>query len=84
MHKIILGFVQDFSYVMLAKSKEHLLNRNFNVSLEFLLVLEKELQGTNINVSKLLKLVHWEILLVQISQLLDQWPINVVGKLFIP
>lgn len=74
------GFVQDFSYVMLAKSKEHLLNRNFNVSLEFLLVLEKELQGTNINVSKLLKLVHWEILLVQISQLLDQWPINVVDK----
>ncbi|CAG9860087.1 unnamed protein product [Phyllotreta striolata] len=76
------GFIQDFSYVMLAKSKENLLNRNFNVSLEFLVVLEKELQGqgANINVSKLFKLVSWEILLVQISQLLDQWPITTIDN----
>ncbi|XP_072390138.1 integrator complex subunit 8 [Diabrotica undecimpunctata] len=74
------GFVQDFAYVLLAKSKEQLLNKNFNLSLEFLVILEKELQVTNCNLTKLFKLVSWEILLVQIAQILDQWPIIVIDK----
>ncbi|XP_056638700.1 integrator complex subunit 8 [Diorhabda sublineata] len=74
------GFVQDFSYVILAKSKEQLLSKNFNLSLEFLVILEKELQASKCNVSKLFKLVSWEILLVQIAQILDQWPVNSIDK----
>ncbi|KAG5899842.1 hypothetical protein JTB14_012313 [Gonioctena quinquepunctata] len=74
------GFLQDFAYVILAKSKEQLLNKNFNLSLEFLIILEKELQTVNLSASyaKLFKLVSWEVLLIQITQLLDQWPKNVV------
>ncbi|XP_074035699.1 integrator complex subunit 8 [Leptinotarsa decemlineata] len=74
------GFLQDFGYVILAKSKEQLLNKNFNLSLEFLIILEKELQTVNMNVTKLFKLVSWEILLVQITQLLDQWPKHTVDR----
>ncbi|CAH1117237.1 unnamed protein product [Phaedon cochleariae] len=63
------GFLQDFAYVTLAKSKEQLLNRNFNLSLEYLIILEKELRTATCNVMKLFQLVSWEILLVQIAQM---------------
>nr|XP_023030206.1 integrator complex subunit 8 [Leptinotarsa decemlineata] len=77
---MLVWFLQDFGYVILAKSKEQLLNKNFNLSLEFLIILEKELQTVNMNVTKLFKLVSWEILLVQITQLLDQWPKHTVDR----
>nr|CAI5853943.1 unnamed protein product [Callosobruchus analis] len=67
------GFLQDYAYVTLAKSKEQVLNKNFNLSLEFLILLKTELEASHINISKLLKLVSWEILLVQILQVMDQW-----------
>ncbi|CAH1998742.1 unnamed protein product [Acanthoscelides obtectus] len=73
------GFLQDYAYVTLAKSKEQVLNKNYNLALEFLIILEKELEASNINISKLFKLVSWEILLVQILQVLDQWTKNPNG-----
>ncbi|KAJ8928548.1 hypothetical protein NQ314_018886 [Rhamnusium bicolor] len=77
---IILGFHQDYAYVTLAKSKEQLLNKNWNLSLELLIILEKELHASNCNVPKLYKLISWEILLVQITQLIDEWPKNTIDK----
>ncbi|VEN57796.1 unnamed protein product [Callosobruchus maculatus] len=73
------GFLQDYAYVTLAKSKEQVLNKNFNLSLEFLIILKTELEASNLNISKLLKLVSWEILLVQILQVMGQWSKNSNG-----
>lgn len=51
--------------------------------MEFLIILQKELEGSSNNVTKLFKLVRWEILLIQISQLLDSWPKSIIGNKFI-
>lgn len=64
----------------LAKSREQLACKNYNLSLEFLIILEKELESSSNNVAKLFKLVSWEILLVQISSLLDRWSKNTIGN----
>lgn len=74
------GFLQDYAFVNLAKSREQLLNKNYNLSLEFLIILEKELEASSSNVTKLFKLVSWEILLVQITELVDRWPKNSIGS----
>lgn len=76
----ILGFLQDYAYVNLAKSREQLSCKNYNLSLEFLILLQKELETSSNNVAKLFKLVSWEILLVQISSLLDRWSKNTIGN----
>lgn len=75
------GILHDFSYVVLAKSKEQLLNKNWNLALELLIVLDKELQVASCNVSKLSKMVNWEVLLIQITQMMEEWPWSSVGKL---
>lgn len=48
--------------------------------MELLLILDKELHSSNCNVAKLYKLISWEILLVQITQLIDEWPKHTIGK----
>lgn len=50
------------------------------LSLEYLIILQKELEASTNNVTKLFKLVSWEILLVQITQLLDRWQKNTIGN----
>ncbi|XP_076267977.1 integrator complex subunit 8 isoform X1 [Rhynchophorus ferrugineus] len=74
------GFFQDYSYVLLAKSREQLFNRNWNLALELLIVLDKELQSGPANILKLLKMVNWEVLLIQITQLIEEWPRSNVDK----
>lgn len=75
------GFLQDFAFIMLAKARELMLAKDWDSSLELLKVLEKEVQaGTGSVVSKLSRLVSWEILLVQISMLLEEWPAPNLGK----
>lgn len=74
------GFLQDYSYVLLAKSKEQLQNKNWNIALELLLVLDKELKSATGNVTKLVKMVNWEVLLIQITQLMEEWPRSTVDK----
>ncbi|KAJ8912846.1 hypothetical protein NQ315_007978 [Exocentrus adspersus] len=74
------GFHQDYAYIMLAKSKEQLLNKNWSLSIELLQILEEELRISNCNIPKLMKLISWEILLVQITQLIDEWPKHTVDK----
>ncbi|XP_066143354.1 integrator complex subunit 8 [Euwallacea fornicatus] len=76
------GLLLDFTYVLLAKSKEQLQSRNWTVALELLIVLDKELQSaaSNNTMQKLIKMVNWEVLLVQITQMLEEWPQTSVDK----
>ncbi|XP_030752565.1 integrator complex subunit 8 [Sitophilus oryzae] len=74
------GFLQDYSYVLLAKSKEQFLNKNWNMALELLIVLDKELQAASSNISKLYKMVNWEVLVIQITQLIEDWPNSIADR----
>ncbi|XP_026668358.1 integrator complex subunit 8 isoform X2 [Ceratina calcarata] len=73
------GFLQDYSYVLLAKSRELVASKDFEGSIDILNVLEKEAQqqhaqGGNTLIFKLCKLVNWECLLVEIWRCLYIWP----------
>ncbi|XP_044263221.1 integrator complex subunit 8 [Tribolium madens] len=74
------GFLQDFSFVMMAKVREQMLNKVWISSFELLLILDKELGSGNGNIGKLSRLISWEILLVQITQLLEEWPKSTIDK----
>lgn len=75
------GFLQDFGFVMLAKARELMLSKDWDSSLEMLRMLEGEVQSGSGNVvAKLSRLIKWEILLVQISKLLEEWPAPHMGK----
>lgn len=72
------GFLQDYSYVLLAKSRELVMSKDFEGAIEILNVLEKEAQqhtqSGNTLIFKLCKLVNWECLLVEIWRCLHAWP----------
>ncbi|KAF5275218.1 hypothetical protein FQR65_LT04252 [Abscondita terminalis] len=75
------GFIQDYSFVLLAKSKELMLSKNWKVSLDFLQTLKTEVQSETGNfLPKLNRLLSWEVLLVRINQLLDEWPAIHIDK----
>ncbi|XP_071579185.1 integrator complex subunit 8 isoform X3 [Temnothorax nylanderi] len=74
------GFIQDYSYVLLAKSRELVTSKNFDSAIELLKILDKELQehvksGGSL-VFKLSKLVSWECLLVEIWKCFQTWPVT--------
>ncbi|XP_025991714.1 integrator complex subunit 8 [Solenopsis invicta] len=74
------GFIQDYSYVLLAKSRELVTSKNFDGAIELLKSLDKELQehmksGGSL-VFKLSKLVNWECLLVEIWKCFQAWPVT--------
>lgn len=48
--------------------------------MELLIVLDKELQNATLNVTKLTKMINWEVMLVQITELLEEWPRSSVGE----
>jgi integrator complex subunit 8 len=75
------GFLQDFGFVMMAKAREQMLNKVWNSSLELMLILDKELGSGNGNIGKLSRLISWEILSVQITQLLEEWPKSTIDKM---
>ena len=78
------GFLQDYSYILLAKSRELALGKDFDRSKELLTVLESEVQHHIGNLTfKLCRLISWEILLVEIWQCLHHWPGTNFCKLFI-
>lgn len=74
------GFVQDFSYVLLAKSRQLMNINQFDASVELLTILDNEVKNhTSINtniVYKLCRLISWEVLICQVQQLLVEWPAN--------
>ncbi|KAL6425116.1 hypothetical protein ACFW04_009417 [Cataglyphis niger] len=72
------GFIQDYSYILLAKSRELVTSKSFDSAIELLKILDKELQenmksGGSL-VFKLCKLVNWECLLVEIWKCFNAWP----------
>lgn len=71
------GFLQDFAYVLLGKAREMSAKNDYVGAVSMLSVLKSETQrqelSTTSSVSKLGKLVNWEILLIQICQCLEEW-----------
>lgn len=78
------GFLQDYAYVLLAKSRELVMLKDFEGAIETLTVLEKEAQqhsqSGNTLIFKLCKLVNWECLLVEIWWCLYAWPATNICK----
>lgn len=78
------GFLQDYSYVLLAKSRELVMSKDFEGAIEILNVLEKEVQqhsqSGNTLIFKLCKLVNWECLLIEILRCLHNWPTTNICK----
>lgn len=72
------GLGQDYCYILLAKARELACMKDFNGALLFLSSVEKEAKHNNqfsSNLSyKLVRLVSWEILLIQINQFHAEWP----------
>lgn len=69
------GFQQDYSYLLLAKSRELVTSKNFNSAKILLNSLEQEIKDKR-STSKLSKMVSWELLLVDIWQYLNCWPVT--------
>lgn len=58
-----------------------MLRKDWNSSLELLQILQTELlSASGSAVAKLSRLISWEMLLVQISKLLEEWPAPHLGK----
>lgn len=72
------GFTQDYSYLLLGKSREAVSRQDYVTALHMLNVLLTEIQrpehASNNLIGKLCSLVKWEILLVQIEQAINEWP----------
>jgi integrator complex subunit 8 len=88
------GFLKDYSYILLAKSKELALSKDFPGSKTLLNIVENEVQhhaqslneankllmGGNNLIFKLLKLLSWESLLIEICYYLHAWPATNICK----
>lgn len=72
------GFIQDFAYILLGKAREAASKHDFEMAVNMLQKLREETQRQEyVNVNELGKLgvlVDWEMLLVQIEQVLYDWP----------
>uniref|UniRef100_A0A182YDD3 INTS8 TPR repeats domain-containing protein n=1 Tax=Anopheles stephensi TaxID=30069 RepID=A0A182YDD3_ANOST len=72
------GFLQDFACILIGKAKELTARKDYATAITLLTVLKNETQrpelAGNPLVAKLGKMVSWEGLLVQIQQVLDEWP----------
>lgn len=77
------GFLQDYGFVLLAKAREMTVAKDWTTSLVLLRALENEIQHANADlphITKLHKLVGWEILLVEVTQLLEECPAPPIDK----
>ncbi|XP_031784985.1 integrator complex subunit 8 isoform X1 [Nasonia vitripennis] len=81
------SFLKDYSYILLAKSKELALSKDFSGAKSLLSIVENEIQrdapilkevtkGGHNSIPKLLKLLSWESLLVEICNCLYAWPVT--------
>ncbi|XP_058118359.1 integrator complex subunit 8 [Anopheles ziemanni] len=72
------GFLQDFAYILIGKARELTARKDYPTAITLLTVLKNETQRPelvgNPLVAKLGKMVSWEGLLVQVQQVLDEWP----------
>ncbi|XP_055382433.1 integrator complex subunit 8 isoform X2 [Condylostylus longicornis] len=81
------GFLQDFSYVLMGKAREMAVKSDYYGAISMLTVLKQETQRPDLvntaAITKLGKLVTWEILLVQITQALEKWNKKSVDQILI-
>ncbi|GJQ85413.1 hypothetical protein Trydic_g23844 [Trypoxylus dichotomus] len=78
------GFLQDYGFVLLAKAKEMTIGKDWPTSIVLLKALETEIKHANSDlppITKLLKMVGWEILLVEVTHLLEECPAPPIDKL---
>jgi integrator complex subunit 8 len=71
------GFVQDFAYILLAKSRELTAMKDFKQATDLLNAVEKEACNSSSNSGvtyKLVRLLSWERLLIEITEFLIEWP----------
>ncbi|XP_021913998.1 integrator complex subunit 8 isoform X2 [Zootermopsis nevadensis] len=71
------GFVQDFACILLAKSRELTTMKDFKLARDLLNAVGKEARNSSINsgvLYKLIRLLSWETLLIQIIEFLTEWP----------
>lgn len=72
------GFIQDFAYILIAKSQEAASKNDYSTAIKMLGVLKSETQRQEyVNTSLIVKLsalVAWEIVLMQILQVFYEWP----------
>ncbi|XP_066992327.2 integrator complex subunit 8 [Anabrus simplex] len=72
------GFIQDFTFILLAKSRELTAMKDFVAAQELLSVVEREVKQNSMVstgvIYKLCRLLAWEMLLIQITQLMAEWP----------
>lgn len=75
------GYLKDYSYILIAKSKELALAKDFTGAKLLLHAVENDMRHQN-NHSKLLKLLQWELLLVEICHCLYVWPASNICEYF--
>ncbi|KAL1380727.1 hypothetical protein pipiens_013974 [Culex pipiens pipiens] len=72
------GFLQDFAYILVGKSRELAAKKDYSAAIALLTCLKSETTrqdlANNPLVLKLGKMAAWEALLIQIQQVLDEWP----------
>uniref|UniRef100_A0A182MXX2 INTS8 TPR repeats domain-containing protein n=1 Tax=Anopheles dirus TaxID=7168 RepID=A0A182MXX2_9DIPT len=73
------GFLQDFAYIITGKAREQAARKDYSTAMALLTVLKNETQRQDLRENKspfvkVSKPVGWEILHVQIQQVLDEWP----------
>ncbi|XP_058460613.1 integrator complex subunit 8 [Malaya genurostris] len=72
------GFLQDFAYILVGKSRELAAKKDYSAAIALLTCLKSETTrqdlANNPLVQKLGKMAAWEALLIQIQQVLDEWP----------
>ncbi|PSN35787.1 hypothetical protein C0J52_09481 [Blattella germanica] len=71
------GFVQDYAYILLAKSRELTTMKDFKMATGMLAAVEQEARSSNVGSNvlyKFCKLLAWETLLIQMIQFLTDWP----------
>lgn len=69
------GFLQDFAFILFGKSREMMVKHDYVGSIAMLNLLKTEIQRPDIGgpISKLGKLVNYEILFIELCQYFDEW-----------
>lgn len=77
------GSLQDFSYIIMAKARELVAQKDYAQAIDLLSKVEQETKSngsvSNNIMNKVTKLISWEVLLVQIIQFFADWPHGIIG-----
>lgn len=72
------GFFQDFAFILVGKSRELAAKKDYSAAIALLTCLKSETARSDLSnnplVLKLGKMAAWEGLLIQIQQILEEWP----------